>query len=71
MGGLIADTSIGYRGAFCVTLGFHAASLLCLVPLVWLVPRAERRRHKQQPLASTDVMRAAVSASSARSPESP
>ena len=63
-GGALADR-IGYRGTFCVTLGFHTASILCLLPLVWLVPRAAARRSARgdttlssslrQPLASADA----------------
>ena len=40
---------------FCITLGFHAASLLCLLPLVWLVPHVARFRDKSRPLASADA----------------
>ena len=46
---------------FCITLGFHVASLVCLFPLVWLVPQVARRRAKSRPLATladTEVERA-------------
>lgn len=53
VGGALADR-IGYRKTFCITLGFHAASLLCLLPLLWLVPRVACQRAKP-PLASADA----------------
>ena len=59
LGGVLAD-KIGYRRTFCITLGFHVASLLCLLPLLWLVPTAARHRRsatrRRVPLASTDAM---------------
>lgn len=61
LGGVLAD-KIGYRRTFCITLGFHAASCACLLPLLWLVPRAAHhrrsaaRRAGRVPLASTDAM---------------
>ena len=33
LGGVLAD-KIGYRRTFCITLGFHAASCVCLLPLL-------------------------------------
>ena len=59
LGGVLAD-KIGYRRTFCITLGFHAASCVCLLPLLWLVPMAARHgrsaTRRRVPLASTDAM---------------